>query len=132
MDYRNAHAIRLMQVALNYRELLHLDQDEIEFVLTHYWTQINEDLHQLSLEQNDKLSNHKTIETTVKMIIGNKTNEDLLLTLKTIDDKVENENIANILSLLTLIAKCPFTTIKGAVSTILCKFFLTLHYVSYK
>lgn len=117
MDYRNPHAIRLMQVALNHRELLHLDQDEIEFVLTNYWSQIQEDLKQPQLltTEEQKL-NTKTIESAVKMIIGNKTNEDLLLTLKTIATNVEETNFSNILRLLTLIAKCPFSTIKGAVS----------------
>ncbi|KAM7350029.1 uncharacterized protein ACRADG_008722 [Cochliomyia hominivorax] len=111
MDYRNPHAIRLMQVALNHRELLHLDQDEIEFVLTHYWSQINDDLNQ---SKEEKLSN-KTMETAVKMIISNKTNEDLLLILKTIGNNIEESNFPNILQLLTFIAKCPFSTIKGAI-----------------
>ncbi|XP_065364855.1 uncharacterized protein LOC135957936 [Calliphora vicina] len=114
MDYRNPHAIRLMQVALNHRELLHLDQDEIEFVLTHYWSQINEDLKEKASTEQQKLCT-KTIELAVKMIIGNKTNEDLLLVLKTIANNVEETNFSNILRLLTLIAKCPFSTIKGAI-----------------
>ena len=118
MDYRNPHAIRLMQVALNHRELLHLDQDEIEFVLTNYWTQINEDLYKASQEENENLGN-KTVEAAIKMIIGNKTNEDLLLVLKTILDNLEADKIANILKMLNLIAKCPFSTIKGAVSNLL-------------
>ncbi|XP_037812924.1 uncharacterized protein LOC119604414 [Lucilia sericata] len=113
MDYRNPHALRLMQVALNHRELLHLDQDEIEFVLTHYWSQINEDLKNVS-EAQQKLGS-KTIESAVKMIIGNKTNEDLLLVLKTIANNVQETNFSNILRLLSLIAKCPFSTIKGAI-----------------
>ncbi|KNC22887.1 hypothetical protein FF38_08796 [Lucilia cuprina] len=113
MDYRNPHALRLMQVALNHRELLHLDQDEIEFVLTHYWSQINEDLKNVA-EASQKLGT-KTIESAVKMIIGNKTNEDLLLILKTIANNVQEANFSNILRLLSLIAKCPFSTIKGAI-----------------
>lgn len=117
MDYRNPHAIRLMQVALNHRELLHLDQDEIEFVLSNYWTQINEDLYNTVQEEKDKLGN-KTVEAAIKMIIGNKTNEDLLLVLKTIGDNLEADKIANILNMLNLIAKCPFSTIKGAVSSL--------------
>lgn len=125
MDYRNPHAIRLMQVALNHRELLHLDQDEIEFVLTNYWTQIKEDLKEScsnqELEQ-EKLLGSKTMESAVKMIIGNKTNEDLLLILKTIGHNMEEINFPNILRLLTLIAKCPFSTIKGAVSFFVFRF----------
>lgn len=115
MNYRNPHAVRLMQVALNHRELLHLDQDEIEFVLTNYWTQINEDLND-DIEQQQISS--KSLESGVKIIIGNKTNEDLLLILKTIAKNLEMTKSSNILKLLTLIAKCPFSTIKGAVSSI--------------
>lgn len=111
MDYRNPHALRLMNLALSHRELLHLDQDEIEFVLTNYWTQINADLQSL-----DGHSNSKTIETAIKLIISNKTNEDLLLTLKYLANSAENTNVSNVLKLLRLIAKCPFSTIKGAVS----------------
>ncbi|XP_073828546.1 uncharacterized protein [Musca autumnalis] len=110
MDYGNPHALRLMSLALSHRELLHLDQDEIEFVLTNYWTQINADL-----QQPEDPSNKKTIETAVKLIISNKTNEDLLLTLKHLADNTESKNISNILKLLRLIAKCPFSTIKGAI-----------------
>ncbi|XP_013117063.2 uncharacterized protein LOC106094396 [Stomoxys calcitrans] len=109
IDYRNPHALRLMRLALNHKEVLHLDQDEIEFVLTNYWTQINEDLRHLEDQ------NNKTIETAVKLIIGNKTNEDLLLTLKALDRNNQPENFANILRLVGLIAKCPFSIIKGAI-----------------
>lgn len=104
-----------MQVALNHRELLHLDQDEIEFVLSNYWTQINEDLYKTSQEEKVNLG-EKTVEAAVKMIIGNKTNEDLLLILKTIGENLKVDTYSNILKLLNLIAKCPFSTIKGAVS----------------
>lgn len=110
MDYHNPHALRLMKLALNYRESLHLDQDEIEFVLTNYWAQINEDLNTLHEYKNDK-----TVETAVKLIIGNKTNEDLLLTLKFLANNGDEANFSNILRLLNLIAKCPFSTVKGAV-----------------
>ncbi|XP_053951223.1 uncharacterized protein LOC128858755 [Anastrepha ludens] len=113
MDYRNPHAIRLMQVALNHRQLLHLDQDEIEFVLSHYWQQLNADLKTSSLIE---ASNVKTTETTVKMIIGNKTNEDLLLTLQSLANNLDDmKDFRNILRCLELIAKCSFSTIKGAI-----------------
>ena len=78
MDYRNAHAIKLMQVALNQRQQLHLDQDEIEFVLSGFWRQLNSDL------KTQSELNVKNAESVVKMIIANKTNEDFLLTLSDI------------------------------------------------
>ncbi|XP_075155043.1 uncharacterized protein LOC142228493 [Haematobia irritans] len=106
MSYDNIYALRLMKLALNYREILHLDQWEIEFVLTNYWAQITEDLQ--SLQEQD----HKTMEQAVKLIIGNKTNEDLLLTLKSLSTVT---NTSNILRFLALIAKCPFSVIKGAI-----------------
>lgn len=100
-----------MHVALTHRELLHLDQDEIEFVLTNYWTQINEDLK----SQEEQQHNNKSMESAIKMIIGNKTNEDLLITLKSMANNVEAMNFDKILGLLNLLGKCPFSTIKGAV-----------------
>ncbi|XP_037936207.1 uncharacterized protein LOC119670139 [Teleopsis dalmanni] len=110
MDYRNSHAIRLVQVALNHRKQLHLDQEEIEFVLTNYWQQLHADL-----EMSPTLI-PKTTETVIKTIIGNKTNEDFLFTLTDISSKVcETQNLDNILTLLTFIAKAPFSTIKGAI-----------------
>ena len=129
MNYRNSHAIRLMQVALNQRKLLHLDQDEIELVLTGYWRQLNADMQQKPLEQAFKVGSttakttatfdDKHSEALMRMIIDNKTNEDLLLTLKDIGSNVlSNENYATTLELLTLIGKSKFSTIKGAVSFI--------------
>ncbi|XP_039959602.1 uncharacterized protein LOC126759149 [Bactrocera neohumeralis] len=113
MDYRNPYAIRLLQVALNHRQLLHLDQDEIEFVLSHYWQQINADLKNSSVNETNT---GKTTETAVKMIIGNKTNEDLLLTLQSLSNNLDDiKDFRNILRCLELIAKCSFSTIKGAI-----------------
>ncbi|XP_036341891.1 uncharacterized protein LOC118751230 [Rhagoletis pomonella] len=113
MDYRNPHAIRLLQVALNHRQLLHLDQDEIEFVLSHYWEQLNADLNASNLIEANAL---KTTEMTVKMIIGNKTNEDLLLTLHSLAKNLDDlKEFRNILRCLELVAKCSFSTIKGAI-----------------
>lgn len=114
MDYRNPYAIRLLQVALNHRQLLHLDQDEVEFVLSHYWEKLNADLKNSSVNETNT---GKTTETAVKMIIGNKTNEDLLLTLQTLTNNLDDiKDFRNIMRCLELIAKCSFSTIKGAVS----------------
>ncbi|XP_067637542.1 uncharacterized protein [Eurosta solidaginis] len=113
MDYRNPDAIRLMQVALHHRQLLHLDQDEIEFVLSHYWLQLNANLKQFNLLDANTL---KLTEMTVKMIIGNKTNEDLLLTLQSLANNLDDlKDFRNTLRCLELIAKCSFSTIKGAI-----------------
>ncbi|XP_004524946.1 uncharacterized protein LOC101462218 [Ceratitis capitata] len=113
MDYKNPFAIRLLQVALNHRQLLHLDQDEVEFVLSHYWQQLNADLKSTSLNEANTV---KTTETTVKMIIGNKTNEDFLLTLQSLATNLDVvQDYRNILRCLELIAKCSFSTIKGAI-----------------
>uniref|UniRef100_A0A1A9W213 Urb2 domain-containing protein n=1 Tax=Glossina brevipalpis TaxID=37001 RepID=A0A1A9W213_9MUSC len=114
MDYSNSHSLHLTQIALNYREQLHLDQDEIEFILSNYWRQLNEDIHKGVLEV-QKLEQNKSIELAVKMITSNKTNEDFLLTLKTINNELKDENIVSTLSLLRLLAKCPFSIIKGAI-----------------
>uniref|UniRef100_A0A0A1WF61 Importin subunit beta-3 n=1 Tax=Zeugodacus cucurbitae TaxID=28588 RepID=A0A0A1WF61_ZEUCU len=113
MDYRNPYAIRLLQVALNHRQILHLDQDEIEFVLSHYWEQLNADLKNTSINEANTC---KTTETAVKMIIGNKTNEDLLLTLQSLTNNLDDiKDFRNVLRCLELIAKCSFSTIKGAI-----------------
>lgn len=129
MDYRNPYAIRLLQVALNHRQLLHLDQDEVEFVLSHYWEKLNADLKNSSVNETNT---GKTTETAVKMIIGNKTNEDLLLTLQTLTNNLDDiKDFRNIMRCLELIAKCSFSTIKGAIfndkfKSITCKIMLRL------
>uniref|UniRef100_A0A1A9Z4Q4 Urb2 domain-containing protein n=1 Tax=Glossina pallidipes TaxID=7398 RepID=A0A1A9Z4Q4_GLOPL len=114
IDYSDTHALNLTHIALNYREQLHFDQDEIEFILSNYWRQLNEAIDKGGLDI-QKLEENKTIELAVKMITSNKTNEDFLLILKTINNELKDENIVSILSLLRLLAKCPFSTIKGAI-----------------
>lgn len=109
MDCHNPHAIKLIMVALTNRVILHFDQDEIEFVLNSYWKQLNEDLKAAKLDE-------KTAESVIKIIISNKTNEDLLSTLKKIGKDIASEDFGYTCRLLGLIAKCPFSTIKGAVS----------------
>lgn len=108
--------MNLTHIALNYREQLHFDQDEIEFILSNYWRQLNEAIDKGGLDI-QKLEENKTIELAVKMITSNKTNEDFLLILKTINNELKDEKIVSILRLLRLLAKCPFSTVKGAVRT---------------
>ncbi|XP_055905406.1 uncharacterized protein LOC129940904 [Eupeodes corollae] len=108
MDCYNPHAIKLIMVALSHHEILHFDQDEIEFVLNGYWKQLNEDLKVSKLDE-------KTAESVIKIVISNKTNEDLLFTLKKIGKNIPKEDFGYICRVLALIAKCPFSTIKGAI-----------------
>ncbi|KAL9882052.1 uncharacterized protein ACN427_010064 [Glossina fuscipes fuscipes] len=114
IDYSDIHALNLTHIALNYREQLHFDQDEIEFILSNYWRQLNKAIDKGGLDV-QKLEQNKTVELAVKMITSNKTNEDFLLILKTINNELKDENIVSILSLLRLLAKCPFSTVKGAI-----------------
>ncbi|XP_055854277.1 uncharacterized protein LOC129918012 [Episyrphus balteatus] len=108
MDCHNPHAIKLIMVALTNHAILHFDQDEIEFVLNSYWKQLNEDLKASKLDE-------KTAESVIKIVISNKTNEDLLFMLKKIGKNIPKEDFGYICRLLGLIAKCPFSTIKGAI-----------------
>ncbi|XP_064539764.1 uncharacterized protein LOC135429407 [Drosophila montana] len=118
LNYRNAHAIRLLNVALTHRQLLHLDQDEIEFVLDSYWRQLNADI------ASESALDMASIEPAVKLIIGYKTNEDFLLLLRRLsqqldgmqrpETRAEHTSLQNVLVLVTLIAKCSLSSIKGA------------------
>ncbi|XP_030568537.1 uncharacterized protein LOC115768175 [Drosophila novamexicana] len=118
LNYRNAHAIRLLNVALTHRQLLHLDQDEIEFVLDSYWRQLNADI------ASESALDMGSIEPAVKLIIGYKTNEDFLLLLRRLSQQLdgmrrpetnaEHTSLQNVLVLVTLIAKCSLSSIKGA------------------
>ncbi|KAM8719982.1 hypothetical protein ACLKA7_006098 [Drosophila subpalustris] len=117
LNYRNVHAIKLLNVALTHREQLHLDQDEIEFVLDSYWRQLNADIEAATLDI-------QGIEPAIKLIIGYKTNEDFLLLLRRLSTQLEgmqrpeteaqHTSLQNILILLQLFSKCSLSSIKGA------------------
>lgn len=124
LNYRNAHAIRLLNVALTHRQRLHLDPDEIEFVLSSYWRQLNADI-----EAGGDISSGQALEClepAIKLIIGYKTNEDFLLLLRRLSTQVEqmarpespaqHTALQNVLTLLALFAKCSLSSVKGAVS----------------
>ncbi|KAH8336083.1 hypothetical protein KR074_009331, partial [Drosophila pseudoananassae] len=117
LNYRNPHAIRLLNVALTHRQRLHLDPDEIEFVLSSYWRQLNEDIETGDISAS-------TVEPAIKLIIGYKTNEDFLLLLRRLssqieemprpDTPVQHTALRNVLTLLGLFAKCSLSSVKGA------------------
>ncbi|KAH8387065.1 hypothetical protein KR093_004526 [Drosophila rubida] len=117
LNYRNPHAIRLLNVALTYRQQLHLDQDEIEFLLDSYWRQLNADIEAATLDID-------SIEAAIKLIIDYKTNEDFLLLLRRLITQLEamqrpetesqHRSMQNVLILLQLCSKCTLSGIKGA------------------
>ncbi|XP_034489874.1 uncharacterized protein LOC117793614 [Drosophila innubila] len=117
LNYRNVHAIKLLNVALTHREQLHLDQDEIEFLLDSYWRQLNADIEAATLDI-------QSIEPAIKLIIGYKTNEDFLLLLRRLSTQLEgmqrpeteaqHTSLQNVLILLQLFSKCSLSSIKGA------------------
>ncbi|KAH8289602.1 hypothetical protein KR054_007965, partial [Drosophila jambulina] len=119
LNYRNVHAIRLLNVALNHRQRLHLDPDEIEFVLSSYWRQLNEDI-----EAGGDISGLECLEPAIRLIIGYKTNEDFLLLLRRLCEQVEqmprpetpqqHTSLRNVLTLLALFAKCSLSSVKAA------------------
>ncbi|XP_002040234.2 uncharacterized protein LOC6615864 isoform X1 [Drosophila sechellia] len=121
LNYRDANAIRLLNVALTHRQRLHLDPDEIEFVLSSYWRQLNTDI-----EVGDTFSSSALdcLEPAIKLIIGYKTNEDFLLLLRRLSSQVEqmarpasqtqHTALQNVLTLLALFAKCSLSSVKGA------------------
>ncbi|XP_017129838.1 uncharacterized protein LOC108147665 [Drosophila elegans] len=121
LNYRNAHAIRLLNVALTHRQRLHLDPDEIEFVLSSYWRQLNADIETGDISASSALD---CLEPAVKLIIGYKTNEDFLLLLRRLSSQVEqmprpqspaqHTALQNVLTLLALFAKCSLSSVKGA------------------
>jgi len=123
LNYRDANATRLLNVALTHRQRLHLDPDEIEFVLSSYWRQLNTDI-----EVGDTFSSSALdcLEPAIKLIIGYKTNEDFLLLLHRLSSQVEqmarpasqteHTALQNVLTLLALFAKCSLSSVKGAVS----------------
>lgn len=107
-------------MALTHRQQLHLDQDEIEFVLNSYWRQLNADI------ESESTLDTQAIEPAIKLIIGYKTNEDFLLLLRRLSTQLDNmqrpeteaqhTSLQNILILLGLFSKCSLSSIKGAVS----------------
>lgn len=109
----------MLNVALTHRQLLHLDQDEIEFVLDSYWRQLNKDIAASSA------LDMASIEPAIKLIIGYKTNEDFLLLLRALGQQLDemqrpetpaqHTSLQNVLVLMTLFAKCSLSSIKGAV-----------------
>ncbi|XP_034118035.2 uncharacterized protein LOC117576944 [Drosophila albomicans] len=117
LNYRNPHAIRLLNVALTYRQQLHLDQDEIEFLLDSYWRQVNADIEAAALDID-------SIEAAIKLIIDYKTNEDFLLLLRRLiaqlealqrpETEAQHRSLQNVLILLQLCSKCTLSGIKGA------------------
>ncbi|XP_016995453.2 uncharacterized protein [Drosophila takahashii] len=121
LNYRNAHAIRLLNVALTHRQRLHLDPDEIEFVLSSYWRQLNADIEAGDISSAASLD---CLEPAIKLIIGYKTNEDFLLLLRRLSTQVEqmqrpetpaqHTGLQNVLTLLALFAKCSLSSVKGA------------------
>lgn len=121
MDYRNKNATKLMEIALKYRVPLHFDGAEIEFVLSKYWEQINEDLNSgklLITDDEEGSADHESVKMAIKLILEHKSNEDFLILLKTITTSEENvpKSMENLNDLLALIGKCPLSKIKGAVS----------------
>ncbi|EDV45365.1 uncharacterized protein LOC6555508 [Drosophila erecta] len=121
LNYRDANAIRLLNVALTHRQRLHLDPDEIEFVLSSYWQQLNADIEMGDIFSTSALAG---LEPAIKLIIGYKTNEDFLLLLRRLSAQVEqmarpasqsqHAALQNVLSLLALFAKCSLSSVKGA------------------
>ncbi|KAH8272291.1 hypothetical protein KR044_011795, partial [Drosophila immigrans] len=117
LNYRNPHAIRLLKVALTYRQQLHLDQDEIEFLLDSYWRQLNADIAAATLDID-------SIEAAIKLIIDYKTNEDFLLLLRRLitqleamqrpETEAQHRSLQNVLILLQLCSKCSLSGIKAA------------------
>lgn len=107
-------------MALTHRQQLHLDQDEIEFVLNSYWRQLNADI------ESESTLDTQAIEPAIKLIIGYKTNEDFLLLLRRLsiqldhmqrpETEAQHTSLQNILILLGLFSKCSLSSIKGAVS----------------
>lgn len=119
------NATKLMEIALKYRVSLNFDGAEIEFVLSNYWEQINEDLNSGKLLINDELlSTQSPVKMAIKLILEHKSNEDFLILLKTIanetipNSKNTTKSMDNLYDLLALIAKCPLSKIKGAVSVV--------------
>ncbi|EDX00786.1 uncharacterized protein LOC6523803 [Drosophila yakuba] len=121
LNYRDANAIRLLNVALTHRQRLHLDPDEIEFVLSSYWRQLNADIEMGDIFSTSALD---CLEPAIKLIIGYKTNEDFLLLLRRLSAQVEqmarpasqsqHAALQNVLTLLALFAKCSLSSVKGA------------------
>ncbi|XP_017067605.1 uncharacterized protein LOC108105498 [Drosophila eugracilis] len=121
LNYRNSHAIRLLNVALTHRERLHLEPVEIEFVLSSYWRQLNTDIEAGDISSSSVLD---CVEPAIKLIIGYRTNEDFLLLLRSLSSQVEQmprpespaQHIAlqNVLTLLALFSKCSLSNVKGA------------------
>ncbi|KAH8245224.1 hypothetical protein KR032_006704, partial [Drosophila birchii] len=119
LNYRSSHAIRLLNVALTHRQRLHLDPDEIEFVLSSYWRQLNADI-----EAGGDISCLECLEPAIRLIIGYKTNEDFLLLLRRLTSQVEqmprpetpaqHTGLRNVLTLLALFAKCSLSSVKAA------------------
>lgn len=121
MDYRNIHATKLMEIALTYRNLLNFDQAEIELVFSNYWQEINNDLNSENFLINYELLSESSLHMALKLILEHKSNEDFLILLKTISSEStiinnSNKTLENLYDLLALIAKCPLSKIKGAVS----------------
>ncbi|KAH8419742.1 hypothetical protein KR009_001996, partial [Drosophila setifemur] len=121
LNYRNGHAIRLLNVALTHRQRLHLDPDEIEFVLNSYWRQLNADIEAGDIASGSGL---ECLEPAIKLIIGYKTNEDFLLLLRRLSAQMEqmprpessaqHTALQNVLTLLALFARCSLSGVKGA------------------
>ncbi|XP_034665987.1 uncharacterized protein LOC117899854 isoform X1 [Drosophila subobscura] len=120
LNYKNPHALRLLNVAISHRQKLHFDPDEVEFVLSSYWKQLYADIAAGDIAALDV----SCLELAFPLIIGYKTKEDLLVLLLTLTSEVQGLpsplspcqriELQNVLTILSFIAKCSVSTIKGA------------------
>ncbi|XP_033249132.1 uncharacterized protein LOC117188815 [Drosophila miranda] len=120
LNYKNPHALRLLNVAISHRQKLHFDPDEVEFVLSSYWKQLYSDIAAGDIAALDV----NCLELAFPLIIGYKTKEDLLVLLRLLTSEVQGlptplspshrTELQNVLTILSFIAKCSVSTIKGA------------------
>ncbi|XP_022227502.2 LOW QUALITY PROTEIN: uncharacterized protein LOC111077508 [Drosophila obscura] len=120
LNYKNPHALRLLNVAISHRQKLHFDPDEVEFVLSSYWKQLYSDIAAGDIAALDV----NCLELAFPLIIGYKTKEDLLVLLRTLTSEVQGLpsplspahriELQNVLTILSFVAKCSVSTIKGA------------------
>ncbi|XP_002134092.2 uncharacterized protein [Drosophila pseudoobscura] len=120
LNYKNPHALRLLNVAISHRQKLHFDPDEVEFVLSSYWKQLYSDIAAGDIAALDV----NCLELAFPLIIGYKTKEDLLVLLRMLTSEVQGlptplspshrTELQNVLTILSFIAKCSVSTIKGA------------------
>ncbi|XP_055376248.1 uncharacterized protein LOC129608632 [Condylostylus longicornis] len=118
VKYSNEYSVRLTTIALNNRELLHFDPDEVQLILQKYWQHIKlelrtNELNHCNLEEN--IYKEKHYSEIIKLIVDNSSKSDFRNFLYEIENETTKDNTGYICRIIQQLSKLQLDKIKCAI-----------------